>query len=112
MSSKALDDVVAERNRQMEVEGWTPEHDDSHACATLIAAAPDMYQVLRALCSEEMRERLLDAQQDINFYANTTMAQCVADASALIDQIDSMMAKGRAVIAKAEGRAEKEISHG
>lgn len=26
----ALSDVIAERRRQIEVEGWTPEHDDAH----------------------------------------------------------------------------------
>lgn len=29
--SKALDDIAAERQRQIESEGWTPEHDDTHA---------------------------------------------------------------------------------
>jgi hypothetical protein len=43
----AIDDVAAERARQIEKEGWTPEHDDEHndcclpvagACYALIAA--------------------------------------------------------------------------
>jgi hypothetical protein len=29
--SEAVRDVLAERRRQVEVEGWTPEHDDEHA---------------------------------------------------------------------------------
>ncbi len=36
--SQALADVAAERRRQMEVEGWTPEHDDSHGGDLLTAA--------------------------------------------------------------------------
>lgn len=28
--SKALEDVIAERKRQIEVEGWTAEYDDMH----------------------------------------------------------------------------------
>ena len=28
--SKATKDVLAERQRQQDVEGWTPEHDDEH----------------------------------------------------------------------------------
>ena len=28
--SKALADIIAERIRQVEAEGWTPEHDDKH----------------------------------------------------------------------------------
>lgn len=32
-------DVVAERRRQMEVEGWTPEHDDQHVEGQMASAA-------------------------------------------------------------------------
>jgi hypothetical protein len=42
-------------------------------------------------------ERLLDAQQDINFAANTRMDQSLCDASALIDEIEPIL---RAVLAK------------
>lgn len=31
-------DVLAERRRQVEVEGWTPEHDDTHTDGSLAAA--------------------------------------------------------------------------
>lgn len=31
--------IVAERKRQVEVEGWTPEHDAKHTCDDLIVAA-------------------------------------------------------------------------
>ena len=37
--TKAAADVLAERNRQIEAEGWTPEHDDSHAPGSLADAA-------------------------------------------------------------------------
>ncbi len=37
--TKAAQDVLAERKRQMEVEGWTPEHDDEHAMGELAMAA-------------------------------------------------------------------------
>lgn len=38
--SKALDDIAAERKRQIEVEGWTAEHDDEHTeCELAMAAA-------------------------------------------------------------------------
>ncbi|HBP0026005.1 TPA: hypothetical protein L5G20_006462, partial [Pseudomonas aeruginosa] len=32
-------DVQAERRRQVEAEGWTPEHDDEHACDEIAAFA-------------------------------------------------------------------------
>lgn len=37
--SVAARDVLAERHRQMDVEGWTPEHDDHHRKGELAAAA-------------------------------------------------------------------------
>ena len=41
--SQAAADVLAERRRQIEVEGWTPEHDDEHADGELALAA-DCYE--------------------------------------------------------------------
>jgi hypothetical protein len=35
----AIDDVAAERRRQIEHEGWTPEHDDKHADGQMASAA-------------------------------------------------------------------------
>lgn len=37
--SKALEDIAAERRRQIEAEGWTPEHDDEHQAGQLADAA-------------------------------------------------------------------------
>jgi len=37
--SKAADDVLAERQRQVEAEGWTPEHDDKHTKGEIRKAA-------------------------------------------------------------------------
>jgi hypothetical protein len=37
--SPALADIAAERRRQMEVEGWTPEHDDAHSDGQMAVAA-------------------------------------------------------------------------
>lgn len=37
--NKAALDVLLERQRQVEQEGWTPEHDDSHANGALAIAA-------------------------------------------------------------------------
>lgn len=39
LSSKAAQDVLAERRRQVEAEGWTPEHDDRHTVGDLASAA-------------------------------------------------------------------------
>jgi hypothetical protein len=37
--TKAAHDVLAERQRQISAEGWTPEHDDEHDDGSLAAAA-------------------------------------------------------------------------
>jgi hypothetical protein len=37
--SKAAFDVLAERQRQQDVEGWTAAHDDTHKCGEMALAA-------------------------------------------------------------------------
>lgn len=37
--TQAARDVLAERRRQIEAEGWTPEHDDAHAKGEMAQAA-------------------------------------------------------------------------
>lgn len=37
--SNAIDDIAAERRRQIDVEGWTPEHDDAHGDGEMSNAA-------------------------------------------------------------------------
>ncbi len=39
VTMSAIDDIAAERRRQIEIEGWTPEHDDDHADGALARAA-------------------------------------------------------------------------
>lgn len=39
VTSKAATDVLAERQRQIEAEGWTPEHDDQHKGGSMALAA-------------------------------------------------------------------------
>lgn len=39
LSRSAINDIAAERQRQIDVEGWTPDHDDQHASGQLAAAA-------------------------------------------------------------------------
>ena len=36
--SKAIDDVLAERQRQIAEKGWTPEHDDQHSDGVIALA--------------------------------------------------------------------------
>ncbi|WP_173087321.1 hypothetical protein [Devosia sp. 1635] len=53
--SKAAFDVLAERRRQIEAEGWTPDHDDEHRRGQLSRAAA-AYAYFGSLLDEE-RER-------------------------------------------------------
>jgi hypothetical protein len=39
MDNKAIEDIANERQRQIEAEGWTPEHDDQHSSGELADAA-------------------------------------------------------------------------
>ena len=53
MLPSALNDIFAERKRQIDVEGWTPEHDDAHSdgemaiAAACYATAPSMTRIER-----------------------------------------------------------------
>lgn len=38
MMTKAVQEVLAERQRQIDVEGWTPEHDEDHKDGSLAVA--------------------------------------------------------------------------
>jgi hypothetical protein len=54
MMSKALEDIAAERRRQVEVEGWTSEHDDEHTCGEMAQAA-GVYAIGSLLPGERSR---------------------------------------------------------
>lgn len=50
----AARDVLAERRRQVEVEGWTPEHDDEHGGELAWAAAACAIAAADALCPKSL----------------------------------------------------------
>lgn len=50
----AIDDIAAERRRQIEQEGWTPEHDDAHSCGEMSQAA-GVYAIGSTLRPEQHR---------------------------------------------------------
>lgn len=52
--SKAMQDVIDERQRQVSAEGWTPEHDDEHTGGELAAAAAQyMLVAYEQACGEQ-----------------------------------------------------------
>lgn len=50
--SKAALDVLAERNRQIHTEGWTPEHDDQHYTGGELSDAAVAYALEPYCCSK------------------------------------------------------------
>lgn len=59
--SNAINDIAAERQRQIEAEGWTPEHDDAHTDGELADAAACYAltpRVLNAAAMTEIHDRL------------------------------------------------------
>lgn len=55
--SQAVLDVAAERRRQIEAEGWQPDHDDEHTRGELVQAAAD-------LCLDGTDFRVVDPDGD------------------------------------------------
>jgi hypothetical protein len=61
--------------------------------AMQIITNPDIAQPTGNAEIDSMIHRLLDAQQDINFEANSRMSQSLCDASALIDDCERLLRK-------------------
>lgn len=80
--SAAARDVLAERRRQQEIEGWTPEHDDKYISCDLAAAAATY-----ALCTKPHQLKFcgVDAWPwPIHWWKPTTYRRNLEKAGALI----------------------------
>ena len=70
--SKAIEDVLAERQRQVEVEGWTTEHDDEHVNREMAFAAAcyaEHYASRAWLLGSELAESLnISPEQGLEDY--------------------------------------------
>lgn len=65
--TKAAQDVLAERQRQVEVEGWTPKHDDQHSDFSMAQAAAGY--AMGAAIDEPSRLRVIDWREgDADYY--------------------------------------------
>ena len=92
--SLIVDEIAAERLRQIEREGWTPEHDDQHkaqdmALAAACYAAGSTFE--RPLSPEERREERTHAKRskgiwpwDKRWWKPTTRRRDLIKAAALI----------------------------
>jgi hypothetical protein len=62
--SQALQDVIAERARQITEERWTPQHDDRHYVGTLAAAAACYSVSAHVQLSRQMPEVTAEVVED------------------------------------------------
>lgn len=97
--TQAARDVLAERRRQVEAEGWTPEHDDEHSNGELSDAAG--CYALFASIPEEHRPRSVPEfwpiQWQCNWWKPTDQRRDLVKAAALIlaeiERLDRMATK-------------------
>ena len=96
--TQAALDVLAERCRQVEAEGWTPEHDDTHSHGEMAAAAA-CYAFTGAQSPHEITNRIwpwsFDWWKPVDNRRNLVKAGALIIAE--IERLD------RAAIAKATG---------
>lgn len=78
--TNAARDVLAERRRQIEAEGWTPEHDDEHGAGEMAAAAA-CYALNAAGCGCEVARNW---PWDGSWWKPTTSRRDLVKAGALI----------------------------
>lgn len=57
---KAIDDIQKERQRQIEQEGWSPEHDDNHRNGEMALAAACYASPVRMFKARQMAGRGYD----------------------------------------------------
>jgi hypothetical protein len=81
----AIDDIAAERKRQIEVEGWTPEHDDGHIDGELAVAAACYAVDPRPLAAAAMSEIFMRLwPRNTAWWKSTTRRRDLVKAGALI----------------------------
>lgn len=81
----ALEDIAAERKRQIEAEGWTPEHDDTHRGGEMAqAAAAYAYFWTDAENGQPSADALWPTDWDIAWFKTTTARRNLVKAGALI----------------------------
>lgn len=97
----ALEDIAAERRRQIEVEGWAPEHDDMHRDGVLARAAAcyaDPHLVFRGWTRDGQKVSIPDHWPwEPSWWKPTTRRRDLVKAAALIvAEIERLDRKGTA----------------
>lgn len=86
---KVIAEITAERKRQMEVEGWTPKHDDEHDDGSLARAAacyamPGHVRIMPAGGTETIRSRVWPLSWDPDWWKPKDRRRDLIRAAALI----------------------------
>lgn len=84
--SAAARDVLAERRRQQEVEGWTPEHDDELASGEISALAAEALR--KAMLHPDWRPKSFDRREELKKAGALILAE--------IERLDRAAGKGGA----------------
>ena len=96
--SKALEDIAAERQRQINSEGWTHEHDDAHVYGSLAMAAAAY--AASASSHPQWAKRTFPLEWDQNWFKPTNQRRDLVKAGALIlaeiERIDRAAKSGAA----------------
>jgi ParB-like chromosome segregation protein Spo0J len=100
----AIDDAIAERERQINVEGWTPAHDDKHANGELVDAAVYYLSAARSGAFELPAGWPLPAEWWKPSSARRNLIKGIALALAELERMDRGAAR-TAAIAKAATEA-------
>lgn len=85
----ALADIAAERRRQMEAEGWTPEHDDTHRNGEMAGAAACYVMYGLTIQNDSLRNRISNMARDLwpwseHWWKPTNRRRDLVKAAALI----------------------------
>ncbi|MEY5098664.1 MAG: hypothetical protein RJA36_1383 [Pseudomonadota bacterium] len=97
-SSQAALDVLAERRRQIEREGWTPEHDDEHDSGQLaaagsayaLAAADHLHPLSQGDGCYDVHATPMAWPQDWEFKPDTPRRMLVKAAALLLAEIERL----------------------
>ena len=86
---QALYDIVAERIRQVDAEGWTAEHDDAHKDMSLSRAAA-CYALNASGALQEVRKVWPDSWDDGWFKPRDTRRDLIRAAALILAEIERM----------------------
>lgn len=99
VETQAAADVLAERRRQIEIEGWTPEHDDQHTDGAMARAAA-VYALNGGRWHDRMPSPIAWWPWSLEWWKPTNRRRdCVIAAALLLAEIERL---DRAALARPE----------